>query len=226
MTISEKTLDNLADSIIFIHNLGFSEINGVNFAEGDFDWDNRVNLRKLSEQLQLLVDYYSGDYSIKLDQMFGKHIEFCSSKNSRQYKSCGIGTRTVFYDTDGKKYPCPFTTPMTFCKEDLERIEHINFDDPENFVDKECYNGCYLYPVCGTCSGANYLVNGSFSNRIKSRCNMNKLIALYIAEYHTRKLIDHREMYSDDNQVYYLIEAIKGIRSNFFDEFKDVFLNS
>ncbi len=51
---------------------------------------------------------------------------------------------------------------------------------------------------------------------------MYELISLYIAEYHTRKILTHRELYEDDNQVFYLIEAIKGIKKNYFDKYKDI----
>lgn len=222
MTISKKTLETLAEDIIFIHNKGFKEINGVNFAEGNFDWDQESCLKELARQLHILLDFYSSNYDKKLDQMFGKRIEFCASSNSQKYKSCGIGERTVFYDCDGEKYPCSFVTPMTFSKHELEKILSIDFEDMKNFRDDLCLSQCYLSPVCGTCAGANYLVNGSFSKRIKTRCKMYELISLYIAEYHTRKILTHRELYEDDNQVFYLIEAIKGIKKNYFDKYKDI----
>lgn len=225
MTISKKTLENLANDIIFIHNQGFKEINGVNFAEGDFDWNQEHCLKQLARQLRILLDFYVSHYGIKLDQMFGKHIEFCASSNSKKYKSCGIGERTTFYDVDGKKYPCSFVTPMTFPEGDLRKICDTDFNDMNNFMDDFCVEHCYLSPICGTCSGANYLVNGSFSRRIKSRCNMYELISLYIAEYHTRMMLSHREIYEDDNQVFYLIEAIKGIKSHYFDKYKEIILN-
>lgn len=155
--------------------------------------------------------------------MFGKHIEFCSSENNiERHKTCGIGTRTVFYDVDGAKYPCSFITPMTFSQNELNDIQSMNFFDQTIFADEYCMNNCYIYPVCGSCSGANYLVNHSFGERIKSRCEMNKLICLYIAELHTRRIIEHRELYKDRNQLYFLIEAIKKIKANYYDEFKDL----
>lgn len=221
MTISMKTLEHLADNIIYIHELGFKEINGVNFAEGEFEWLKREELGKLSKQLKQLLDYYSEDFDIKLDQMFGKHIEFCASLGER-YKTCGIGTRTIFYDVDGKKYPCSFVTPLTFSEDDLNEIKKLDFCDSRLFLDEYCNDNCILYPICGTCSGANYLVNGAFSQRNKSRCDMYKIISIYIAEYHIRKIMTCPEKYEDDNQVYFLIEAIKKIRDSFYNDYKDV----
>ena len=222
MTISKKTIHSLAKDIMFIHNLGFKTINGVNFAEGDFDWGAKEELLVLSRQLHFLLDYYTEHFEIKLDQMFGKHIEFCASNEKTKSKLCGMGGRTVFYDVDGRKYPCSFITPMTFSEQELCEIQKIDISNIDEFIDMQCLNECYLFPVCGTCPGANYLVNHSFSQRIKSRCSMVKLIALYIAELHTRRIINHRELYDDDNQLYYLIQAIKGIRNNFYSEFRDI----
>ena len=223
MTISKHSIRNLAQDIIHIHEQGFVNINGVNFAEGDFDWESEDTLNVLAEQLHILLDYYTEHSDINLDQMFGKHIEFCASGGDR-HKSCGIGTRTLFYDIDGKRYPCSFITPMTFTDEDLEAISKVDFYNNSIFIDEECSRDCYLFPVCGTCSGANYLVNKSFNNRIKSRCKMNKLISLYIAELHMRRILQQRELYQDENQVYFLIEAIKGIKENYYSEFRELLL--
>lgn len=221
MTISKSTIQNLANDIIYIHEQGFKYINGVNFAEGDFDWGNKDDLRILSQQLRKLLEYYTEHCDLNLDQMFGKHIEFCSSDNVEKHKLCGIGTSTVFYDVDGKKYPCSFITPLTFAEEELEEINSADFYKQEDFIDKNCLETCYLFPICSSCSGANYLVNHTFSQRIKTRCEMNKLISLYIAELHMRRIISHRELYKDDNQLYFLIEAIKGIKENYYEEFKE-----
>lgn len=220
MTISKYSIKNLAKDIISIFDQGFTNINGVNFAEGDFEWESDESLMELSKQLKILLDYYTINYNSNLDQLLGKHIEFCSSDNVERYKPCGIGTRTLFYDVDGEKYPCSFVTPLTFSKADLETINGIDFSDNSNFVDIKCADECYLYPICTSCSGANYLVNHTFNKRIKSRCRMNKLVSLYIAELHTRRIISHRELYKDNDQLYFLIKAIKGIKENYYNEFK------
>ena len=221
MTISQYSLDHLAEDIIFIFGQGFKYINGVNFSEGDFEWESDENLMGLSKQLQILLDYYTVNYNHDLDQMFGKHIEFCSSDNIERYKPCGIGTRTLFYDVDGKRYPCTFVTPLTFSHDDLEVLDKTNYANNSDFIDDYCFNNCYLYPICGTCSGANFLVNHTFKKRIKTRCKMNKLISLYIAELHARRIIAHRELYQDDDQLYFLIKAIKEIKQNYYEEFKE-----
>ena len=220
MTISKTSIENLAENIISIHRLGFKSINGVNFAEGDFEWETESDIKALAKQLSILLNYYTKNPNIKLDQMFGKHIEFCSGADKTKKKSCGMGTSTIFYDVDGKQYPCSFVTPMTFSECEIDRILETDFNCVDNFTDEDCLNNCFLFPICGSCSGANYLQNHSFSNRVKTRCKMNKLIAIYIAELHTRRILEHKELYEDSNQIYYLIESITSIKENYFEELK------
>ena len=63
-------------------------------------------------------------------------------------KWCGIGTATVFFDTDGTRRRCQFATSMSFNESDLEKFCNHDFEKEENFVDNECFNNCYIYPVC------------------------------------------------------------------------------
>lgn len=102
MTISKYTIDSLADDIIFIHNQGFKNINGVNFAEGDFDWGSKDELCELSKQLKKLLDFYTENSHLNLDQMFGKHIEFCAGERKETSRACGIGKTRHFMMSMGK----------------------------------------------------------------------------------------------------------------------------
>ena len=47
MTLSEYSLPRLAENIKFIHGLGFKHINGVNLAEGSFDWSKEEYIKIL-----------------------------------------------------------------------------------------------------------------------------------------------------------------------------------
>lgn len=221
MTISKKSIENLAENIMSIHKLGFKSINGVSVAEGDFEWETESDLKVLARQLDILLNYYTENPKIQLDQMFGKHIQFCLGANKTKKKSCGMGTTTIFYDFDGKQYPCSFVTPMTFSKAEMDKILETDFYNVDNFIDDDCNDNYFLFPVYGSCSGANYLQNHSFKKRVKTRCKMNKLIAIYIAELHTRRILYDKELYEDSNQIYFLIESIKRIKENYYEELKE-----
>lgn len=222
MTISLKSIESLADDIIFLHRQGFKYINGVNLAEGDFDWSDKRLISILANQLSKLVDFYVDNPQLRLDQLMGRPIEHCASHPKEHKKVCGIGNNTTFYDIDGKKYPCSYVTPMTFSAEELDSICNTDFTNTSLFVDEECRQACYLYPVCSCCAGANYFVNHTFSKRIKSRCDLVKIIAVYIAELHARRILKNRDLYNDETQLYYLIQAIKEIREKYYTEFKNL----
>lgn len=224
MTISEYSLKSLADNVIHIHNLGFKEIDGVNLFEGDFDWSNEKYIRIIIPQLRKLVDFYVEHDDLMVDQMLGRRIDMCEEPNRPKRKWCGIGTGTIFFDTDGTRRPCPFVTPMTFSNEELENIMKTDFEDQAVFVDDDCFNNCYIYPVCPMCPGANYLVKKTFTERDKSKCRLQKLITLYCADLQARRLLKNPHTIPAD-QIYNTIEAIKKIREKLlpeFEEYKDI----
>lgn len=221
MTLSEFSLNNLAENIIFLHELGFKHIDGVNLYEGDFDWGKEEYIKILVPQLKKLVDYYVNNPILTLNQMFSKKLELCTFEMHEKKKSCGIGQKTIFFDTDGKKYPCSFLTPMTFGEEELESAKNIDYEEVDNFIDKDCIDTCYLYPVCPNCSAANYLKTKTFNTRDKNKCKINKLIALFIADLHSKRILKSPELYEHRKETYYLIEAIKNIKNLYLDEFKE-----
>jgi len=96
---------------------------------------------------------------------------------------------------------------------------HTDYSNDENFIDEECFNNCYIYPLCGTCAGASYLVNKSFKKRDKRRCRIQKLVALFIADLQAKRILKNPDCIEKD-QLYSTIEAIKKIKSLYYDEYK------
>jgi radical SAM protein with 4Fe4S-binding SPASM domain len=219
MTLSEFSLYHLADNIKFVHALGFREIGGVNLCEGVFDWSNDEYINIMIPQLKNLVEFYVENDKLRLNQMFDKHINYCESKTRERRKWCGIGNGTNFFDIDGKMYPCPFVTPMTFTQDDIENISKIDFIDDNNFIDEECFQNCYIYPICPVCVGTNYLNYKTFKQRDKRRCRIQKLIALFIADLQARCIRKNPNIYDNDT-LYYTIEAIKKIKELYINEFQ------
>lgn len=221
MTLSDYTLPRLADNIKFIHSLGFKNIRGVNLAEGDFDWSDDKYIKILIPQLKELVEFYVESDRLVPNQMFDKPLYICEAKKREKRKWCGVGVGCPFFDVDGKMYPCAFITPMTFSNEEISDILKTDFTDDDAFIDDDCFNNCYIYPMCPTCSGANYLNNKTFKKRDKRRCRIQKLIVLFAADLQAKKIAKNPKQY-DDNTLYYTIEAIKKIRSLYFGEFKNL----
>lgn len=221
MTLSEFSLDHLAENVKFVYSLGFKKIDGTNLAEGDFEWEQERFIKMLIPQLEKLVSFYLENPNLKLIQMFDRRLELCDVDNREIKKNCGIGSNIVFFDTDGKRFPCSFVTPMTFSVEELNQILETDFNESENFIDYDCYNNCYIYPICSTCAGGNYQANKSFSKRNRSKCKINKLIALFIADLHSKRIIKFPELYPNETILYHTIEAIKHIRELYLDEYID-----
>jgi sulfatase maturation enzyme AslB (radical SAM superfamily) len=222
MTVSEYSLPNLADNIVYLHSLGIKEIEGVNLAEGNFDWNKDEYIKLLIPQLKMLVDYYVEHDDLIPCMLFDKEINICETGNKERKKWCGIGTGTPFFDIDGKKYPCSFITPMTFTENELNAIMQTDFSDNEKFIDDDCFSNCYIYPICPTCSGANYLINKSFKTRIKSKCRIQKLVSLFIADLQAKRLIKNNGYINDEKdntKLYYTIEAIKKIKALYLEEY-------
>lgn len=224
MTLSEYSLPRLAENIKFAHSLGFKRINGVNLAEGDFDWSKDEYISILIPQLSELVDFYVENDNLILNQMFDKKLFYCERRDEKPRKWCGIGTGCVFFDTDGERYPCSFITPMTYDEKDLHDILNTDFSNESNFVDDGCAENCYIYPMCPICYGANYLNCKTFKIRDKSRCRLQKLIALFTADLHAKRILKNPSRY-DENTLYDTIEAIKKIRSLYLPEFESFSLS-
>jgi radical SAM protein with 4Fe4S-binding SPASM domain len=220
MTLSEYSLGHLAEDVKYLHSLGFKDISGVNLYEGTFDWDKDEYIKTLVPQLAELAEYYAEHDTLRPCQLFNKDLDVCESQGKDRKKWCGIGTGTSFFDVDGRRYPCSFVTPMTFTQNELERILETDFSNDENFIDEECFNDCYIYPICPQCSGANYMVNKTFRKRNRSKCRIQKLIALFIADMEAKRIAKNPKRY-DDTKLYYTIEAIKKIREAYLGMFEE-----
>jgi sulfatase maturation enzyme AslB (radical SAM superfamily) len=221
MTLSDYSLSNLAENVKYAHSLGFALIEGVNPAEGDFDWDKDKYISTLIPQLAELTDFYVEHDDLKPCQMFDKQLAGCEAE-TKPKKWCGIGTGTPFSDIDGKRYPCSYITPMTFQQNELDDILCTDFSNENNFVDDECYKHCYIYPICPTCSGANYMVNKTFKKRNKNKCRIQKLIALFIADMEAKRIAKNPKRY-EDKTLYFTIAAVKKIREIYLPEFAPFF---
>jgi len=220
MTLSKFSLAHLAENIKFIHSLGFNEIVGVNLAAGDFDWNKDNYIRILTPQLEELVKFYTENDSLNINQMLDLSLYICEAKNKEKKKWCGIGTGTIFFNIDGKRYPCPFVTPMTFSEMEIKDILSTDFKNEENFIDETCFNECYIYPICPTCAGSDYFINKTFNNRNKSSCRIQKLIALFAADLYAKRIVKNPK-WLDGDILYNTIEAIKKIKELYLPVFSD-----
>lgn len=219
MTLSEYSLYHLAENIKFVHSLGFKEIGGVNLFEGSFDWSSDKYIEILIPQLTQLVDFYVENDSLSLDQMLNRRIDMCEYAKPEKKKWCGIGDGAILFDVDGRRLPCPFVTPMTFSESELSVIMSYDFLNNENFIDNECFNNCYIYPICPHCAGANYLNTKTFKEHEKSKCKIQKLISIFAADLQAKRIVNNPSCY-DTDRLYRTIKGIKKIRELYLPEFE------
>lgn len=222
MTLSEYSLPRLAEDIKFIHSRGFKNVSGVNLALGTFDWSDDNYLKLLAPQFKELVKFYLDNDELK-NQMLDRDIALCEVKEQKKRKWCSAGDNYIFFDIDGKKYPCSFFSPMTFSEEELSNIMEFDFTNIDNVVDEYCLKNCYIYSICPSCIAENYLNNKTLNIRDKSRCKIQKLLALFIADLQAKRIEKNPKIY-DANTLYHTVEAIKKIRYLYLSEFENYLL--
>ncbi len=220
MTLSEHSLLNLYENIKYIYSLGFNDIAGVNLAEGDFDWNKPELINNLAIELKKLECFYLENEQYK-NNIFDKELFHCESSSKNITKWCGIGEGMIFFDYDGKTYPCPYCTPMTFSKKDINKLKKVDYKNSLLFLDQECFNNCYVYPICSTCAGNNYRENKSFNMRSRSKCKIQKLIILFSADYWAKKILNNKHDLTN-TELFYTINAIKKIRELYLPEFSNI----
>ena len=100
---------------------------------------------------------------------------------------------------------------MTFSESELADIVNTNYGIDENFVDDECFNDCYIYPLCPICSGADYLKHKTFKKRDRKRCRIQKIMAIFAADLHAKLIVKNSALYQESygGDLYNTIEAIK-----------------
>ena len=215
MTITDKNLSSLANDMIFIHEKGF-KIGGCNFAEGIDIQDFDENIKIIGEQLFRLVDYYLEHQEIEISPLLNMRLDFCEKCNDKRKKRCGIGESTmVVIDIDGKTYPCTFFSSLSLSEEQLSEINNMNLSDTDIFIDKECYDNCYLFPICHCCYGDNYTKTGILAKRSAQKCELIKLRALICANYHARKILQNKNQEAITSKEVMTINAIQKINKLF-----------
>lgn len=221
MTISDQHLDRLAEDIIFLHSKGL-KIKGSNIAEGIVisDFDKKYEIIK--EQYLKLIEYYLAHPEIQVAQVFDLNLSLCESHKKERIKYCGCGSdATKVVDIDGKEYPCTYFFPMSMSKEELNKINSFDLSDDDLFIDGDCLDNCYIYPICKGCYGDNYSTTGMLSKRSSQKCKLSKLRALSVATLQAKKMLanSYTELSKEEKET---IIAIKRINMLFSDTEKPI----
>jgi radical SAM protein with 4Fe4S-binding SPASM domain len=210
MTISQKSLETLADGVIFLHEKGFGV--ACNLAYG-LDWSEISLQTTLSRELHKLIDYYLLHPEIEPCTMLSMDISHLDGKITKTVRKwCGTGTHMRTYDIEGNVYPCQFFMPLSlgnkkaFMAKDLE----FNNDIPIEKFGEKCAK-CQLAPACPTCFGSNFQETGDLYIKSESYCSCIKII-IAANSYFRWKLLENKHLHLDDKQQYRLLRGIKVIQ--------------
>lgn len=210
MTISDLRLSSLAEDIIFLHSKGL-RIKGANFAEGINISNFDASYSKIKEQLAILVNWYADHPDVDVSQLFDLELSLCESHKKQRIRYCGCGTNaTKVVDIDGTEYPCTYFFPLAMSKNELDCIRQLDFGDERLFINEECLENCYIYPICKGCYGDNYTATGHLNKRSEQKCKLAQLRALAVASLQAKRIIN-KNMSEITRREYDTIVAIKNI---------------
>lgn len=212
MTISNDRISNLAEDVIFFHERGFGFLE-CNFAEG-LAWNIKKEI--IEKEFVKLMKYYEDHPHIEVCPLFEFDFNLLLQEKSLK-KKCGIGDKMVMYYTDGTVYPCNYISPMNMEKEQIKKLESIDFNNNKLFIDRECITNCDYYSLCPTCYAANFMQSGNLWKRNRTLCEVLKSRIYYSALIKANRVLamDKIEKLDEETRIYYQCEitAIKKILS-------------
>lgn len=192
--VSLKTLDEIYDNVVFLHQKGFPQIE-IKLAYG-FDWNDVSICKAFAEQLQMLIPFYEKNLKLVPCSFLNMKLVDILLPNENIKKWCNAGIRTVSYDMDGNRYPCRYFQDLRKSnKLSLGEMWEIDYQTIQNTLQTPCRD-CLIRNICRTCYAQNYEVNSSFGKKSLLSCRVSREMA-----YATAKLYILRCQHIEGEQV-------------------------
>ncbi|MDE6086881.1 MAG: radical SAM protein [Oscillospiraceae bacterium] len=209
MTVTEKTLLNLADGAISLHKKGFGV--SANLGYG-VQW-NPDSPQILAEQLQTLSDYYIENSDVKPANILNLGLLDLEPGTTSPRRFCGVGSMMRSYDVDGEAYPCHAFAPLCVGKERAEELKKLDFTCPLSLLelDEKCRN-CPVVGYCPTCYGINFGACGNVYHIPDDHCQMMKVQFLMNARFKYELYIRGRLELTPEQEIK-LLRNIKAVQS-------------
>lgn len=209
MTLTEKTLPNLAEGSISLHKRGFEV--SANLGHG-VHW-NKESPKIFSEQLNVMIDYYMQNPDIKPANILNMSIIDLEPDTQNPRRFCGVGPMMKSYDVDGKVYPCHAFAPLCVGKEKAEESLKLDFKCPLSLLelDEKCRN-CPVVGYCPTCYGINFGSFGNMYHMPNDHCSMMKVQFLANAKFKYNLYINGRLDLKPEEEIK-LLRNIKAVQS-------------
>jgi radical SAM protein with 4Fe4S-binding SPASM domain len=190
MTISDKTLKNLAEGVIYLHNLGFRVIT-ANLAFG-IDWSSDDNLSIFATELRKLADFYIENPRLRPADIMNMQIDSINPQSCKYVsRHCGAGgDGLVAYETDGTAYPCHTFAPVSVGDEIAKKSLKLTFEYEVSIdkLDEKCRN-CLVSNVCPNCYGINFSTTGNMYSKDEAFCRMTKVQFIANAYFRYRQYL-------------------------------------
>ena len=179
MSINEKTIPYIAESVIHLEELGINFHGGPILENIWGDTEQKKELLKTYEdQLAILVDYYiERPHLFPPQPLFPLLPEYLGGNDSEieklkkeSVRFCGSGVEMATIDVDGKRYPCHRFLPLCTGKPAPQNDVNTH----TSWKPDKCAQ-CKLVISCPTCVGFNYQVNGDPQIRTTFHCEAYKL---------------------------------------------------
>lgn len=209
MTINERTLPYLAESLKYVESLGFTS--KCSLAIG-MRWEDENNKKILERELIKLVDYYLEDDNRRLCLLLSFDLRLLFYPYNPCYRYCGVGGyQMICYDSKGNKYPCQGFSPISI-GDDSKKF--LNWDESyfELAEDNPCKK-CRFLRICNNCYSANYQASGDIQRQVPEQCFFNRLCMLASSKIRYYRIMNKGiENLTDDDRL--VLKAIQIVQSD------------
>lgn len=183
---SYQTLPSLYENVVYLHSLGFPEVQ-IKLAYG-FDWSDPDACRLLTTELEKLVAFYVEHPHLKPCTLLDLHAEKLILPNEQNVRWCNAGTRTISYDMDGNPFPCRYFQDLRRDgKLTLEEMWSVDFKKIQDTLSEPCSH-CLIHNICRTCYAQNYDIYGDFGKKPMFLCRATRITAFMAATLIKKKL--------------------------------------
>lgn len=186
MTINERTLPYLADSLKYVESLGFTS--KCSLAIG-MRWKGTNNEKILAQELSKLVNYYLEDDDKRLCLLLSFDLRLLFYPYNPCYRYCGVGGyQMICYDHIGNKYPCQGFSPISIGK-DSEKFQNLDESSFELSDSNPCKE-CRFLRICNNCYSANFQASGDMQKQVPEQCLFNRMCMLASSKIRFHRLMN------------------------------------